>query len=68
MRALQHIAHMLKKLKTLPPARVAEVEDFIDFLQTRDSDRGLVQATAVMTEPSLRALWDNPDDADYDRL
>lgn len=27
---------LLEKLKTLPPARRAEVEDFIDFLKARD--------------------------------
>jgi hypothetical protein len=27
---------LLEKLKTLPPARLAEVEDFVDFLKTRD--------------------------------
>ena len=68
MRAPRHIQQMMKKLKALPPARAAEVEDFIDFLQTRDSNRGLVQATKAITEARLKALWDNADDAVYDRL
>lgn len=68
MRTQRHIEHMLQKLKTLPPARVAEVEDFIDFLQARDSDRGLIQAAMTITEPVLTTIWDNADDAAYDRL
>lgn len=27
---------LLEKLKTLPPARLAEVEDFVDFLMVRE--------------------------------
>lgn len=27
---------LIEKLKNLPPERVAEVEDFVDFLHTRD--------------------------------
>lgn len=27
---------LLEKLKTLPPAQLAEVEDFIDFLRSRE--------------------------------
>lgn len=68
MRAPQHIQQMMKKLEALPPAKVAEVEDFIDFLQARDSDRGLVQAAKAITEPRLKEIWDNADDAVYDRL
>ena len=68
MRAPQHIQQMVKKLQKLPPAKVAEVEDFIDFLSSRDDDRALVQAGKAITEPRLKAIWDNPDDAAYDRL
>lgn len=68
MRASQHIQQMVKKLERLPPAKVAEVEDFIDFLSSRDDDRGLVQAAQAVSEPAFSAIWDNDDDAAYDRL
>jgi len=68
MRVPQHIQQMLKKLQQLPPAKVAEVEDFIDFLSSRDGDRPLVKAAQAVSEASLTAVWDNDDDADYDRL
>ncbi|MGB5082774.1 MAG: DUF2281 domain-containing protein [Burkholderiales bacterium] len=29
---------LIEKLKTLPPERVAEVEDFIDFLRAREEE------------------------------
>lgn len=68
MRDPQHIQKMVKKLAALPPTRVAEVEDFIDFLSSRDSDRSLVRAAQAVSEPNLEAVWDNADDAEYDRL
>lgn len=68
MRSAQHMQQVVKKLKALPPARAAEVEDFIDFLHSRDSDRQLIQAAKAITQPSLKVIWDNPADAAYDRL
>ena len=68
MPAQQHIEQMVKKLERLPPERVAEVEDFIDFLHHRDDDRGLVQVAQVVSESALHAVWDNSADADYDHL
>ncbi len=50
------------------PLRDEEVEDFVDFLKTRDQDRALVQAAARLSENAFRKVWDNPDDAEYDRL
>jgi len=37
---------LIEKLKTLPPERLAEVEDFVDFLRTRVDERALVAAAA----------------------
>ena len=64
-----HIEQMLiEKLKQLPPERIAEVEDFVDFLRSRDEDRGLVKAAMRLSEAALATVWVNPDDAGYDRL
>ena len=52
----------------LPPEKVAEVEDFVDFLRQRNDERRLTQAAAKLSEKAFRKVWDNPDDADYDRL
>lgn len=59
---------LLEKLKQLPPERVAEVEDFVDFLRTRGNAQQLTQAAARAAEPAFKKVWDNPDDAAYDRL
>lgn len=59
---------LLEKLKSLPPQRRAEVEDFVDFLRTRETDQRLTRAATQASEPAFEAVWDNPDDAEYDRL
>lgn len=59
---------LIEKLKSLPPQRRAEVEDFVDFLCSRETDQHLVRAAAHASEPAFKAVWDNPDDAEYDRL
>jgi acyl-CoA thioesterase len=59
---------ILKKLKQLPPERLAEVEDFVDFLCAREGDRALTKAAQKASEPALTKVWENADDADYDRL
>lgn len=59
---------LIEKIGTLPPEKVAEVEDFVDFLRLRIQDRRLTQAAAKLSEDAFRAVWDNPDDAAYDQL
>ena len=59
---------LIDKIQALPPEKVAEVEDFVDFLRQRSFDRQLVAAAAKLAEPALGAVWDNPDDAVYDRM
>jgi hypothetical protein len=59
---------LLEKLRTLPPERVAEVEDFIDFLRQRDEEEQLTQAASRLSEAAFARAWESPDDADYDRL
>lgn len=63
-----HIRELIDKLEALPPERIAEVEDFIDFIKQRDQDRKITQAAMKTAEPSLQKVWDNPDDAIYDDL
>ena len=58
----------MEKIRDLSADKVTEVEDFVDFLRQRIPDRHLVQAAAKLSEDSLKKVWDNPDDAVYDRL
>ena len=59
---------LLEKIKRLPPEKAAEVEDFVDFLAQRESDRELARAASRISEDAFAKVWDNEDDADYDRL
>ena len=55
-----------QKLRLLPPERIIEVEDFVDFLQGRDLERNLVKQAGQASEAVFTAIWDNPDDIEYD--
>ena len=59
---------LLEKLKSLPPERVAEVEDFVDFLRARGDARQTTRAAAAAAEPVFQKVWDNPEDAEYDLI
>ncbi len=59
---------IIDKIRQFSPSQVAEIEDFIDFLSQRYSDRQFVTAAAQAAEPSLAQVWDNPEDAAYDDL
>lgn len=66
MNATEHV--LIEKIKQLPPQRMAEVEDFVDFLRARADGERLTQAAAKTSEPAFAAVWDNDEDAAYDRL
>lgn len=57
-----------EKLAQLAPERLAEVEDFIDFLRERDRDRRLRRDYAKASEAAFAKVWDNDEDAVYDEL
>ncbi len=59
---------LLEKIRRLAPERVAEVEDFVDFLRQRDEEQQLARAASQVAEAAFAKVWDHPDDADYDRL
>lgn len=68
MQPQEDIEHILNKLKKLPPERIIEVEDFIDFLNDRRQDRAITQAAQRIAEPVLTQVWDNSEDAAYDAV
>ncbi len=59
---------LLHKIRGLPPDKAAQVEDFVDFLRERESARQLTHAATRLSEDAFAKVWDNDDDADYDRL
>lgn len=59
---------LLAKIRTLPPEKIIEVEDFVEFLRSKNADAQLVKDAATLSETALAKVWDNEDDADYDRI
>jgi hypothetical protein len=59
---------LIEKIRSLPADQVAEVESFVDFLRQRVAERRLAKAVTGASETPFAKVWDNPDDAEYDRL
>ena len=55
---------LAEKIHSLPPEKVAEVEDFI----AQRDERSLRRAAAKLSEKAFGKVWNNPRDAAYDRL
>ena len=64
----QHEQIFISKIRVLPPERLMEVEDFIDFLRQTSEDKQLRQAAAKLSDDAFSKVWDNAEDAEYDRL
>jgi hypothetical protein len=64
----ERLRALMAKIDSLPPERVAEVEDFVEFIRLRDQDQQVRTAVTRAAEPSFERVWDNPDDAAYDAL
>ena len=47
---------------------MAEIEDFVDFLRAREDDQRLTLTAAMASEASFAQVWDNDEDAAYDRM
>jgi hypothetical protein len=52
----------------LPAERIAEIEDFVDFIRLREQERALTRAAAAASAPAFAAIWSNPEDDVYDAL
>jgi hypothetical protein len=59
---------LIEKIRRLPPDKIAEVEDFVNFLHHRSEDRFLIEAAAKVSENAFQKVWSNPEDDVYDRL
>lgn len=59
---------LIKKIRDLPPDKVAQVEGFVDFLRLRHGEERLRVDTTRLSETAFAAVWDNPEDAVYDDL
>jgi hypothetical protein len=59
---------LIEKIRSLPADKLAEVEDFVDFLRQREAERQLAKAVSGVSEAAFAKVWDNADDTEYDRL
>jgi hypothetical protein len=63
---------LIDKISALPQARLAEVEDFVDFIGQRElqqhSERTLIHAHAEISAPAFANVWNNAEDDVYDGL
>ena len=59
---------LIKKIRALPADRIAEVEDFVDFISLREQERALTRVAAASSASSFAAVWNNPEDDVYDAL
>jgi hypothetical protein len=62
------IQALIDKIRVLPPEKLVEVEDFVDFLRQRNEEHLLSRAATKLSEAAFQKVWDNPDDAEYDKL
>lgn len=59
---------LIEKIVALPAERIAEIEDFVDFIRLREQERMLSRAAAAASAASFAAVWGNPEDDAYDAL
>ena len=59
---------LIEKIEAPPAERIAEIEDFVDFIRLREEERALTRAATAASAPSFAAVWSNPEDDVYDAL
>jgi hypothetical protein len=59
---------LIGKISALPLHRIAEIEDFVDFIGKREERVGIANAATVLSAPAFAVIWDNPEDEVYDAL
>jgi hypothetical protein len=60
--------NLIEKIQALPVERIAEIEDFVDFIREREQERALSRAAAATSAPVFATVWNNPEDDVYDAL
>jgi len=51
---------LIDKVEALPPERMAEAEDFVDFIRMREETRALARALMAASEPAFARTRNNP--------
>lgn len=59
---------LFEKICRLPPDKLVVVEEFVEFLKSRNEKTVSVDSLSKLSEKSFQRVWDNQEDADYDNL
>jgi hypothetical protein len=59
---------LIEKIRKLPPDKISEVFDFVEFLNQKEEELASIRAAGKLSEPSFADIWNNPEDDGYDRL
>jgi hypothetical protein len=65
---MPNLQPLLEKIQALPMERIAEIEDFVAFIASREQERSLTRAASASSAPAFAAIWNNPEDDAYDAL
>ncbi len=65
---MPNIEALLRKIQSLPDERIAEIEDFVAFIVSREKARAFGRAAAALSAPTFAAIWIDPEDDAYDAL
>ncbi len=64
----QTVERLTENIHTLSSDQLAEVERFIESLQTWERDRELAPAVTALSAPAVAAVWNNPEDDVYEDI
>ena len=59
---------VIAKVNKLSVEQIQQVEKFIDSLKEKESNTQLIFASSKLAQSVFERVWDNPEDAEYDKL
>lgn len=59
---------LFDKISALSRERLAEVEDFVDFITAREQGRAMSRAALKASAPAFAAVWSDPENDIYDAV
>lgn len=63
-----NLFRFVQRFRRLPPDQQVAVYRLVDSLSEASRSARIVDAASELSEPAFAAVWDNDEDADYDRL
>jgi hypothetical protein len=63
-----NLLKFIRRFRSLPAHQQAAVADLVESLSQSASISQLPTSFAGLSDPAFRAVWENDEDAEYDRL